>query len=161
MKENFLPVFILLLFFNIKKISQVLKSQRSGLQLQTLGFFPQRREGLTTPVFWLGEFHGQRSLAGYSLWGHKESELIDFHFFTLDLSNIILKYNVCNNLNFSVLSNCQAHCQLTFVTLLCLCLLLLSSECTSISTFSLPTPQQTQTYRDYLFNPYSSGMSSP
>ena len=25
------------------------------------------------PVFMLGEFHGQRSLGGYSAWGHKES----------------------------------------------------------------------------------------
>ena len=28
----------------------------------------------TTPVLLPGEFHGQRSLAGYSLWGHKESD---------------------------------------------------------------------------------------
>ena len=28
----------------------------------------------TTPVFLPGEFHGQRSLAGYSPWGHKESD---------------------------------------------------------------------------------------
>ena len=28
----------------------------------------------TTPVFWPGESHGQRSLAGYSPWGHKESD---------------------------------------------------------------------------------------
>ena len=28
---------------------------------------------LPTPVFWLGEFHGQRSLVDYSLVGHKES----------------------------------------------------------------------------------------
>ena len=27
-----------------------------------------------TPVFLPGEFHGQRSLAGYSPWGHKELE---------------------------------------------------------------------------------------
>ena len=27
----------------------------------------------TTPVFWPGEFHGQRSLMGYSPLGHKES----------------------------------------------------------------------------------------
>ena len=27
-----------------------------------------------TPVFLPGEFHGQRSLAGYSPWGHKEWE---------------------------------------------------------------------------------------
>ena len=28
----------------------------------------------TTPVFLLGEFHGQRSQVGYSPWGPKESE---------------------------------------------------------------------------------------
>ena len=31
-----------------------------------------RREQLPTPVFGPGEFQGQRSLAGYSPWGHKE-----------------------------------------------------------------------------------------
>ena len=36
-----------------------------------LGRFPVRREKLPTSVFFPGEFHGQRSLAGYSLWGHK------------------------------------------------------------------------------------------
>ena len=30
-----------------------------------------------TPVFLPGEFHGQRSLAGYSPWGHKESNLTE------------------------------------------------------------------------------------
>ena len=33
---------------------------------------PWRRIRLPTPVFWPGEFHGQRSLAGCSPWGHKE-----------------------------------------------------------------------------------------
>ena len=33
-----------------------------------------RREWLPAPVFLLGEFHGQRSLAGYSPWGRKESD---------------------------------------------------------------------------------------
>ena len=33
-----------------------------------LGRFPWRRERLPTPVFLLAEFHGQRSLAGYSPW---------------------------------------------------------------------------------------------
>ena len=35
-----------------------------------------------TPVFLPGEFHGQRSLAGYNLWGHKEldaTELLTQH----------------------------------------------------------------------------------
>ena len=40
-----------------------------------LGRFPWRREWQPTPVFLPGEFHGQRSLAGYSLWGHKESDM--------------------------------------------------------------------------------------
>ena len=37
-----------------------------------LGRFPWRREQLSTPGFWPREFHGQRSLAGYSPWGCKE-----------------------------------------------------------------------------------------
>ena len=31
-----------------------------------------RREWLPTPLFLSGEFHGQKSLAGCSPWGHKE-----------------------------------------------------------------------------------------
>ena len=34
---------------------------------------PWRREWLPTPVFLPKESHGQRSLAGYSPWGAKES----------------------------------------------------------------------------------------
>ena len=37
-----------------------------------VGKFLWRREGQSTLVFLPGEFHGQRSLAGYSPWGHKE-----------------------------------------------------------------------------------------
>ena len=33
------------------------------------------REWQPTPVFLPGEFHGQRSLAGYSPYGHKESDM--------------------------------------------------------------------------------------
>ena len=35
---------------------------------------PLGREWLPTPVFLPGEFHGQRSLAGYSPWGCRESD---------------------------------------------------------------------------------------
>ena len=35
---------------------------------------PWRREYLPTSIFLSGEFHGQRSLAGYSPWGRKESD---------------------------------------------------------------------------------------
>ena len=34
-----------------------------------------RREWQPTLVFLPGEFHGQRSLAGYSPWGHRELDM--------------------------------------------------------------------------------------
>ena len=36
---------------------------------------PWRRKWQPTPVFLPGEFHSQRSLVGYSLWGHKELDM--------------------------------------------------------------------------------------
>ena len=39
-----------------------------------VGKIPWRGEGLPTPVFLPGEFHGQRSLVGYSPWGRNESD---------------------------------------------------------------------------------------
>ena len=38
------------------------------------GKIPWSRKWQPTPVFLPGKFHGQRSLLGYSLWGHKESD---------------------------------------------------------------------------------------
>ena len=35
---------------------------------------PWRKEQLPNPGFLPGEFHGQMNLAGYSLWGCKESD---------------------------------------------------------------------------------------
>ena len=41
--------------------------------VQALGWKdPLEREWQPTPVFWPGESHGQKSLAGYSPWGHRE-----------------------------------------------------------------------------------------
>ena len=40
-----------------------------------LGRTPGEGNHLLTPVFLPGESHGQRSLVGYSLWGHKELEM--------------------------------------------------------------------------------------
>ena len=36
---------------------------------------PWQRKWQPTPVFWPGESYGQRSLAGYSPWGCKESDM--------------------------------------------------------------------------------------
>ena len=38
---------------------------------------PWKRKWLPTPVFFPGKFHGQRSLVGYSPWGHKESDITE------------------------------------------------------------------------------------
>ena len=42
-------------------------------QVVAVGKVSWRWEWLSTPVFLPGESHGQKSLAGYSLWGGKES----------------------------------------------------------------------------------------
>ena len=39
-----------------------------------LGKIPWRRIWQPAPIFLPGKFHGQRSLADYSPWGHKESD---------------------------------------------------------------------------------------
>ena len=39
-----------------------------------IGNIPWRRKWKPTPLFLPGKPHGHRSLAGYSPWGHKESD---------------------------------------------------------------------------------------
>ena len=54
------------------------EGKESTFSAGNLGLIPGsgrwRTEWLPTPVFLPGEFYGQRSLGGYSLWGHKESD---------------------------------------------------------------------------------------
>ena len=57
----------------LSRLKIYLQCRRPGFN-PWLGKIPWRREWLPTPVFLPGEFHGQRSLVGYSLWGHKESD---------------------------------------------------------------------------------------
>ena len=42
-----------------------------------VGKIPWRRAWQPTPVFLPGESHGQRSLVGYSAWGHKELDVTE------------------------------------------------------------------------------------
>ena len=45
-------------------------------QVQSLSREDPLEKGMaTTPVFLPGEFHGQRSLAGYGPWGRQESDM--------------------------------------------------------------------------------------
>ena len=59
-------------------LSRWLSAKESTCQCRRLGFhpwvrkIPWRRKWQPNPVFLLGESHGQRSLVGYSPWGHKE-----------------------------------------------------------------------------------------
>ena len=47
-------------------------------RVQFLGWEDALEKGMAiTPVFLPGEFHGQRSLAGYSPWGHKELDVTE------------------------------------------------------------------------------------
>ena len=41
------------------------------------GRFPTEGNGYPTPVFLLGESHGQRRLAGYSPWSRKELDMTE------------------------------------------------------------------------------------
>ena len=48
-----------------------------------VGKIPWGRKWQPTSVFLPGESHGQRSLVGYSLWGHKESDMTEWLHFLL------------------------------------------------------------------------------
>ena len=45
------------------------------------------RERQPTPVFLPGKSHGQRSLAGYSPWGHKESDMMSNSYTKITVTN--------------------------------------------------------------------------
>ena len=53
-----------------------------------IGQIPWERKLQSTPVFLPGESHGQRSLAGYSPWGHKESNMTEATHLASKLRNI-------------------------------------------------------------------------
>ena len=55
----------------VQMVKNPLQCRRPGFDLW-VGKIPWRRTLRAIPEFLPGEFHGQRSLAGYSPWGHKE-----------------------------------------------------------------------------------------
>ena len=65
-----------------------------------VGKIPWRREWQPTPVFLPGEFHGQRSLEGYSPWGLKESDM------TEQLTLVRVRYTD-KELDYSFMSCCS------------------------------------------------------
>ena len=60
----------------------------SILPLILSSLYSWRKKWQPTPVFLPGETHGQRSLAGYSPWGCRESDMIDQLSLTPSLSSL-------------------------------------------------------------------------
>ena len=79
-------------YMNVKKKKNVFSStfwisvKTASWHVPTVGFItnaPPENKPQPTPVFLPGKSHEQRSLAGYSPWGHKESdtpERLSLHF---------------------------------------------------------------------------------
>ena len=57
----------------LRRLSICLQCGRPGFD-PWVGEIPWRRKWQSTPVLLPGKSHGQRSLVGYSPWGHKESD---------------------------------------------------------------------------------------
>ena len=55
---------------------QCTKRKRHGFTLRVRKI-PWSRKQQPTPIFLPGKFHGERSLVGYSPWGHKESDMTE------------------------------------------------------------------------------------
>ena len=71
-----LPTSVFLGFPVAQTIRNCLQCGRPGFNLW-IGKTPWRKAWQPTPVFLSGESHGQRSLVGYSPWGHKESDMTE------------------------------------------------------------------------------------
>ena len=78
----FFPV-LLRCNWHTSQAALVVKNPPANARHKRCGFNPWvrkilwRRAWLPTPVFLPGKSHGQRNLAGYSLWGHKESDMTE------------------------------------------------------------------------------------
>ena len=76
--------------------------KESACNVGELGLIPGlgrslwRREWLPTPALLPGEFHGQKRLAGYSPWGHEESDTTEQ--LTLNTHNPCLR-GMCSSWN--------------------------------------------------------------
>ena len=60
-----------------KKKKEICLQCRSPRFNPRVGKIPWRKEWQPTSVFLTQEFHGQRSLVEYSLWGHKEMDMTE------------------------------------------------------------------------------------
>jgi len=83
-------------------VAQMVKNPPAMQETQVQSWvrkIPWRRKWLPTPVFLHGEFHGQRSLAGYSLWGCKKSDMTEWLTLPSSSSNIPLSIHITLSLS--------------------------------------------------------------
>ena len=84
-----------------------LRSKESICQFRRCEFnpwvekIPWRKAWQHTPVFLPGQFHGQKSLAGYSLTGHKESDVTETHVCTQATHTNLHSQQQCARVTFS------------------------------------------------------------
>ena len=79
-KKNYFSVFTFAFPYLASLVAQRLKCLLAMQEtwVRSLGREdPLEKEMATPPVFLPGKSHGQRSLAGYSLWGRKESDMTE------------------------------------------------------------------------------------
>ena len=79
----FLPIIDILADMRASFVAQLVKNLPAIQEtwVRSLGWEDPLEKGVApTLVFLPGEFHGHRSLAGYSPWGHKKSDTTDFHY---------------------------------------------------------------------------------
>ena len=86
---------------------------------------PWRRAGQPTPVFLPGEFHGQRSLVGYSPWGLKESDTTE---------QLILSFTFCSVKHFAGMLQIRLAMPLNLLASLLRC----TAPCSVIRCFGGP-----------------------
>ena len=72
--KNNMDVYIVYMGFPRSSVSKQSDCNVGDLGSIPEGKTPWRRKWQPTPVFLPGESHRQRSLAGYGLWGRKESD---------------------------------------------------------------------------------------
>ena len=61
---------------SVKELACQYRRRRKCRFSPWVGKIPWRRAWQLTPVFFPGEIHGQRSLAGHNPWGHKELDIL-------------------------------------------------------------------------------------
>ena len=97
----------------VKNLSAMWETQVWGRKI------PWRRKWQPIPVFLPGKSHGQRSLAGYSPWGRKESDTTKRLHFTSYLNGLVVFPTFFNlSLNLAIRSSWMSHSQLPVLFLL-------------------------------------------